>query len=523
MPVHMPRQTAALFQADPDKFDSRSLLLDRFVYASPETKMDEARRLHFSRACEDSNDSITRIRERWNDELKKPHNPDSQKLRRWLEDTYSLSRRTGVVGPAEPARVSAAWNGFLETATPETGRLHAQLQSRLMINMAGGVMENAGLCLDRFGVPLIPGSAAKGCARRAATQALLDAQTPGEKSDALFTLLLVFGWGDADWKGGRRQSSGENAKAELKPQSDLWWAMAPDTGCRTADDSRRDVIWQEVRSKVANRLLDHLRICFKTPSDKPWENLPHFAGCISFLPSHPADLRNKMDGLPLPIPTLGKLELDVVTCHHRDYYGKQLNDPPPTATDTEEPNPVVFPTVAPGHVFTFALAPLRGASQALLRHAREWLRTGLGTFGIGAKTNAGYGWFDASEQLHQTVASTLRSIAQERDAEQRLREKQQREAAEKAKAEQEEQERLAHAPPWEKHRTEYSKLQDESFAAQAKKIVEMTEDQRHGFVLALKDRRETAKRWSKRKPGKPDLLKPWQEVAQNLQPPIQLP
>ena len=41
-------------------------------------------------------------------------------------------------------------------------RLFAQLQARLMVNMAGGVMENAGLCLDRFGLPYIPGSAVKG-------------------------------------------------------------------------------------------------------------------------------------------------------------------------------------------------------------------------------------------------------------------------------------------------------------------------------------------------------------------------
>ena len=55
---------------------------------------------------------------------------------------------------------------------PTATLLHARLQSRLMVNMAGGVMENAGLCLDRFGLPLIPGSAVKGCARRTALAAL---------------------------------------------------------------------------------------------------------------------------------------------------------------------------------------------------------------------------------------------------------------------------------------------------------------------------------------------------------------
>jgi hypothetical protein len=89
------------------------------------------------------------------------------------------------------------------------------------------------------------------------------------------------------------------------------------------------------------------------------------------------------------VPTPGKLELDVVTCHHRDYYGGKLQ----VATDTEEPNPVLFPAVAPGHVFTFALHKLRNGSAAELQRARTWLQTGLQTFGLGAKTNAGYGWF----------------------------------------------------------------------------------------------------------------------------------
>lgn len=40
-------------------------------------------------------------------------------------------------------------------------KLHARLMSRLMVNLAGGVMENANLRLDRYGLPLIPGTAVK--------------------------------------------------------------------------------------------------------------------------------------------------------------------------------------------------------------------------------------------------------------------------------------------------------------------------------------------------------------------------
>ena len=48
----------------------------------------------------------------------------------------------------------------------------ATLGSRMMVNLAGGVVENAGIALDRcFGLPLIPGSAVKGISR---VQALWD-------------------------------------------------------------------------------------------------------------------------------------------------------------------------------------------------------------------------------------------------------------------------------------------------------------------------------------------------------------
>jgi CRISPR/Cas system CMR subunit Cmr6 (Cas7 group RAMP superfamily) len=48
----------------------------------------------------------------------------------------------------------------------------AKLGGRLIVNQAGGVLENAGLCIhSHFNAPYIPGSAIKGCARHAAWQA----------------------------------------------------------------------------------------------------------------------------------------------------------------------------------------------------------------------------------------------------------------------------------------------------------------------------------------------------------------
>ena len=288
--------------------------------------------------------------------------------------------------------------------------LFAQLQSRLIINMAGGVMENAGLCLDRFGLPYIPGSAVKGCARRAALAALYEwcetdvKPTDKEHEKNLFTaacasfnsptemlaaIAHVFGWSEQDWS--QKRNDGRFV-------SDFAWACG----------DKQEEIWK----KTAEQLTSHLHIAIRDErKETPWKSLPNLAGSISFLPAYPVDLgkTGKVDGLPVEIPLLGKLELDIVTCHHGDYYASK--DPIKKATDTEEPVPVVFPAVAAGHFFAFAVLPLRNCADDFLAHARVWLATGLQTFGLGAKTAAGYGWFDCSEALQQAIKTDLTRAA----------------------------------------------------------------------------------------------------------------
>lgn len=68
----------------------------------------------------------------------------------------------------------------------------ARLESRMAINLAEGVIENAGICLDRlFGMPYIPGSALKGCSRHAALKSI-------KETDPRF--ISVFG--NTEQKGG---------------------------------------------------------------------------------------------------------------------------------------------------------------------------------------------------------------------------------------------------------------------------------------------------------------------------------
>lgn len=333
MSILMPSDTRAAIGPKAEKCASRSLFMDRF--ADPEAKETDRRN--------------------WFNQLLKK--------------------------PADTAGLRA---GFL---SPNAVSFYAQLRSRLMVDMAGGVMENAGLCLDRFGLPSIPGSAVKGCARRMAIQELLEMREESqlksisERAQVLADIALVFGWGDTDWDSAR-----VNKHAKLV--ADFVHAVGLDD-------------WSEV-SRAAKDLLTR-RISQGFPAQ--------IAGQVSFFAGTVVDASGI--GLPIAAPSPGKLELDVLTSHHQKYYKGELA----TATDTEDPIPVFFPAVAAGHVFAFSVAPLRGCNQDTIEKARAWLEAGLELFGIGAKTAAGYGWFNVSDSLQETISKALSSrLEREREA-----------------------------------------------------------------------------------------------------------
>ncbi|NQU45088.1 hypothetical protein HQ520_17525, partial [bacterium] len=82
---------------------------------------------------------------------------------------------------------------------PNATTLIMALQARLIINQAGGVLENAGLCLHRhFGFPVIPGSAVKGCARHAAWCEWDDTEEGEDKQRLAREIALTFGYPTGD-------------------------------------------------------------------------------------------------------------------------------------------------------------------------------------------------------------------------------------------------------------------------------------------------------------------------------------
>lgn len=79
-----------------------------------------------------------------------------------------------------------------------------------------------------------------------------------------------------------------------------------------------------------------------------------------------------------------KLDADLINSHERG-----------------NPIPVFFPAVAAGTEFEFRLLPLNLRTEhdidTLMFFAETWIKQGLKEHGAGAKTNAGYGWFEEVE------------------------------------------------------------------------------------------------------------------------------
>jgi CRISPR-associated protein Cmr6 len=91
------------------------------------------------------------------------------------------------------------------------------------------------------------------------------------------------------------------------------------------------------------------------------------------------------DAIPVSRP---RFKLDVMTSHFQNYY--QGNDPP---ADWQDPNPIYFLTVQDTQ-FLFAVAARREEGEQYVDTALGWLKKGLAELGIGAKTAAGYGYFE---------------------------------------------------------------------------------------------------------------------------------
>ena len=95
-------------------------------------------------------------------------------------------------------------------------RVWGELRSRLAVNLAGGILENANICLHpHFGYPYLPGSAVKGLARHAAWCKWNEAK--GQlKKDLAKRIATVFGYPTGDKSLDDALEADEDASAEKK-------------------------------------------------------------------------------------------------------------------------------------------------------------------------------------------------------------------------------------------------------------------------------------------------------------------
>lgn len=94
-----------------------------------------------------------------------------------------------------------------------------------------------------------------------------------------------------------------------------------------------------------------------------------------------------LDAIPPEVPVLNA---DIMNPHFPNYYSEPTKYAP---TDSQNPIPVLFLTVAPDQPFRFAVG-WRGTSNVKAQQAAQnWLKSGLMELGAGAKTSAGYGYF----------------------------------------------------------------------------------------------------------------------------------
>lgn len=112
------------------------------------------------------------------------------------------------------------------------------------------------------------------------------------------------------------------------------------------------------------------------------------------------------DAWPVKVP---KLIRDLTNNHHTNYYGDGSTKPGqsvPPPNDAEPPIPINFLAIGADNEFVFAIAPRRAATPSDdLNLAASWLAGALQFLGCGAKTNAGYGYFQVGAKSKDVIGS----------------------------------------------------------------------------------------------------------------------
>jgi CRISPR-associated protein Cmr6 len=242
----------------------------------------------------------------------------------------------------------ARWQAIAEAV----GAVPFQMKSdwRLITGLGRHGPLEVGFRFDRYGFPILPGSGLKGLARTVALVEIAE-RVGGLSLGQVEKALLDAAAALARLDRAERQRAATDA---------AWWQRAlAAQGVAGAD-------------RAVGELAADFHAVFGTVGA---------AGGAVFL-----------DAIPAGVP---RLDLDIMNPHYPRYYQSNGTEP---ATGWQSPVPVYFLTVAAGVQFWFGIGwrgPRDAAAQARRQRAEGWLRRGLAELGAGAKTSAGYGYFEA--------------------------------------------------------------------------------------------------------------------------------
>lgn len=265
------------------------------------------------------------------------------------------------------AQLLRAYQARWQAIAAAVGAVPFQMRSdwRLVTGLGRHGPLEVGFRFDRYGFPILPGSGLKGLARTAALLEIAErlsglrlGQVERALTNAEETLLRLGGV--------ERQRAAADAS---------WWQRA------LAGHGLAEV----------DRAVGELAAAFHAVFGAVGA-----AGGAVFL-----------DAIPAKPP---ELELDIMNPHYPRYYQSNGTEP---ATGWQSPVPVYFLTVAAGMAFWFGIGwrgPL-GDAEAHRQRAEDWLRRGLAELGAGAKTSAGYGYFQAEGTRRAATAGQTAQAA----------------------------------------------------------------------------------------------------------------
>lgn len=452
--IPLPSDTREAVGQFAERVENRSLLFNKMVLAKNwghPARFNDANRFNVLRACSSGGallaEDADAARRKASSQNAQPHVREEASYRAKVAGALSGIQLANASHAKRQAENTLQFLTLLEKSY--AGRSHTfvgSLGGRLLINMAGGVQENAGMSLDRcFGLPLIPGTAVKGVTRNAALWDIRNTVDPIERKHKLRLALLAFGFTAHDLQKG-----------------DFHWASHENPN---------------LVSEAAGRLAEG----------------DLFKGTLSFLPAYPAEP-----------PTI---VADVLTPHPRAA---------DAARGQGDPRPLFFPAVEKGSSFAFAIigswVPEGIDLSEVLNQAGKWLREAITHQGMGAKTGAGYGWFEIDPKAEEARRTLMEKLACE------SAEKQQRASAE-AGAKSAEIARLAALDPEHLEAENISKLSQQEITDFAKSLSSKSELQQRAFLnlILTPAFKEDRKRWKK---NKPDIWNPIQETATRFGIPI---